>query len=123
VPLAEQVATLFSDVDVALIQKYAEPASRPIWIYADEDWAYLLRAGRKPATSVLPTAIGMLMGHDLDVLKAKFERDAAPFVFVQRKYEGLLSSDHPVALYPNFRDHYVLLERGKDLAVYKRKAD
>jgi phage anti-repressor protein len=65
----------------------------------------------------------MLMEHDLSGLKAKFERDAAQYVFVQKKYEALVSSDHPVAMYPKFRDHYVLIERGKDLAVYKRKAN
>ena len=75
-----------------------------------------------PATVVLPTP-HILMGHDLDVLKVKFERDAAPYVFVQRKYELLVSSDHPVAMYPKFRDHYAFLEHGKDLAVYKRKPD
>jgi hypothetical protein len=123
VPLAEQVSTMFSDVDVALIQKYAEPASEPIWVFADEDWAYLLRAERKPATTVLPSVAGMLMDHDLSALKAKFERNAAQYVFIQRKYEALLSSDHPAAMYPKFREHYVFLEHGKDLGVYKRKAN
>jgi hypothetical protein len=121
-PFAEQAAATVNDVDVALIERYSEPGSKPVWIYADEDWAYLLRARRNPATTVLPIP-HILMGHDLDVLKAKFERDASQYVFIERKYEPLLMSDNPVAVFPNFSAHYALFQIGKDLAVFKRKAN
>jgi hypothetical protein len=121
-PFAEQAAAAVNDVDVALIQQYSEPGSKPVWLYADEDWAYLLRARRNPATTVLPIP-DILMGHDLEILREKFERDAPQYVFVKRKYEATVLSDHPSTVFPNFSAHYALFQVGKNLAVFKRKAD
>jgi hypothetical protein len=122
VSLAEQAAKEIDDVDVALIKRYSEPASRPVWIYADEDWAYLLRAARKPATTVLPVP-HILMGRDLHLLKAKFNRDAPAYVFVEKKHQDLMSSDRPSAVFPDFAQRYTVVDAGNKLAVYKRKSD
>jgi hypothetical protein len=119
---AARTAAAVDDADVALIERYAQPASRPVWIYGDEDWAYLLRAGRKPAATVLPIP-NVLIGRDLDVLKAKFERDGAEYVFVEKKHESLINSDHPAAVFPRFAARYARVDSAKNLAVYKKKAD
>jgi len=121
VPLSRQVTTMFSDADVHLIQTHSTE-SEPVWIYADEDWAYLLRAQRKPASTALPI-VHILMERDLIAMKTKFDRAAAQYVFVQKKYENLLVSNHPLAMFPKFGEHYALFATGDNLDVYKRKTD
>jgi hypothetical protein len=118
---AQRAVTLVNDIDVALIKRYSQ-ASKPVWIYADEDWAYLLRAERKPATTVLPIP-HILMGSDLDNLKAKFARDEPLYLFVEKRHEPLLSSGQAAAVFPGFASRYAPVETGKNLAVYRRKAD
>ncbi|WP_422002901.1 hypothetical protein [Reyranella sp.] len=118
-PLSGKVTAMFSDSDVDLIRKHSTE-SEPVWIYAEEDWAYLMRAQRKPASTVLPI-IHVLIERDVNAMKAKFERAASEYVFVQKKYENLLRSNHPLAMFPKFGEHYASYATGDDLVVYKRK--
>lgn len=115
ISLEEQIKTKLPDEDVALIQEFATSKSEPVWIYSNNDWAYLILADRKPASTVLPLPY-ILLSQDLDLAQKRLA-EGPKYFFVER---GVSAHDNLINLFPHFYEHYQLLKQGKNLAAYEK---
>ena len=114
ISLAEQIKSKIPSEDLALIQDLAKSRSEPVWIYGKNDWAYLILADRRPASTVLPMPY-ILLKQDLDVLQKKLMQEPE-YMFVEK--ESLV----PIGwIVPRFEERYKLIRSGRNLDAYKKR--